>query len=41
MMAKKLLVKVTVVARALLFGTVAAYAQKITIRGVVPDEQGP
>ncbi len=40
-MAKNYLSRSLLLLAALLFGTVAAYAQKITIRGVVSDEQGP
>ena len=40
MMAKNYLSRSLLLLAALLFGTVAAYAQKITIRGVVSDEQG-
>lgn len=41
MMAKNYLSRSLLLLAALLLGTVTAYAQKITIRGVVSDEQGP
>ena len=40
-MAKNYLSRSLLLLAALLLGTVTAYAQKITIRGVVSDEQGP
>ncbi len=40
-MAKNYLLKSLLMLSALLIGTAAAYAQKVTVRGVVSDEQGP